>query len=132
MAGLTQMQYSVMVAFHVAIPATLWSQSARRSEMSRYTYAGRFQNPAENYIVKPVRGGFGIFVREDKRQSDGSIPPDRRCNGRLSKTFQDDFDAHETIEGVREFFEEDYDQYLEENHDSIVQMERYEAFQNER
>lgn len=100
--------------------------------MSRYSYAGPFTNPAENYIVKPVRGGFGIFVRTKDRRPDGSIPKDRRATGRLKRVFKESDDAHEYIQGVKEFFEEDYDQYLEENHDSIVQMERYEAFRNER
>lgn len=98
--------------------------------MSRYTYAGPFQNPTTGWIVKPVRGGFGIFTRATERRPDGSMPADRRHTSR--KVFKEEDDALEWIEGTREFFEEDYDAYLEENHDSIVQMERYEAFQNER
>lgn len=84
------------------------------------------------YIVKPVRGGFGIFVREDERRPDGSIPKDRRATGRCRKTFAEPEDAEQFIEDLREFFENDYDDYLEENHAELARMEQYEAFLNER
>lgn len=45
--------------------------------------------------------------------------------------FEDEDTANEWIESVAESFEEDYDNYLEENHDAIVQMERYEQWRNE-
>lgn len=40
-------------------------------------------------------------------------------------------DADELIEAVRERFDDDYEDYLDENRHSIAQMERYEAFMNE-
>lgn len=98
--------------------------------MSRYTYAGTYQNPTTDWIVKPVGKKFGIFIRSTERAEDGSIPPDRRHKSKL--LFEDDGDAAEYIEGMHESFEEDYDDYLEENRFEINQMERYEAFRNER
>lgn len=97
--------------------------------MSKYTYAGDFQNPTQDWIVKPVGKKFGIFIRSTKRREDGSIPADRRHSS--AKLFSDEEDAHEYILGMNEFFEEDYDQYLDENHEEIARMERYEAFRNE-
>lgn len=44
---------------------------------------------------------------------------------------QDWTDADELIENIRERFEEDYEDYLDENRHSIAQMERYEMFLNE-
>ena len=99
--------------------------------MSRYTYAGKFVNPTEGYIIKPVEGGYGLFLRHDERKADGSIPADRRLTGRSGQVFAEWEDAQEYIEGMAEFFEEDYDQYLEENRFELMQMERYEAFRDE-
>lgn len=98
--------------------------------MSRYTYAGRFQNPTTAWLVKPIEGKFGIFVRTDDREPDGSIPPDRRHTS--APLFDEAEEAEEYIEAKAEMFEEDYDDYLEENRFEIAQMERYEAFRNER
>lgn len=97
--------------------------------MSRYTYAGSFQNPTTGWIVKPVEDKFGVFVRSDERQADGSIVPDRRHTS--APLFDEPEDAAEYIDGMAEAFEEDYDDYLEENRHEIAQMERYEAFRNE-
>lgn len=97
--------------------------------MSRYTYAGDFQNPTTGWIIKPVGKKFGIFIRSTERADNGSIPADRRHTS--APLFASDDDAAEWIEGTAEFFEQDYDDYLEENHDSIAQMERYEAFRSE-
>lgn len=96
--------------------------------MSRYSYAGKFVNPTEGWFVKPVGKKFGIFIRQE-RKANGSAPPDRRHT--TAPLFAEHEDAVEYITDKREFFEEDYDAYLDENHDSIVAMERYEAFRNE-
>lgn len=98
--------------------------------MSRYTYAGTFQNPTTDWIVKPVDGKFGIFVRATEREEDGSMPADRRHTS--APLFDDSEEAAEYIDGKAEFFEEDYSEYLEENRYEINQMERYEAFMAER
>lgn len=97
--------------------------------MSRYTYAGEFKNPTEDFIVKPVGKKFAVFIRTKERDARGAIPADRRhSNGKL---FAEPEEAEEWIEGLREFFEEDFDDYLEENHDSIAAMDRYEQFKSE-
>ncbi len=96
--------------------------------MSRYTYAGKFINPTEGWYVKEVRGKFEIWIKFD-REEDGSAKADRRHNS--SPRFEEAEDAGEWIENTREFFEDDYENYLEENHDEIVAMERYEDFKNE-
>lgn len=97
--------------------------------MSRYSYAGPYRNPTEGYFVQAVREHFEIWIRHD-RESDGSCAADRKVKIRYNK-FEEYGDAMEAIAEMAEAFEEDYDQYLEENHYDIVQMERYEAFRNE-
>lgn len=97
--------------------------------MSRYTYAGTFQNPTTDWIVKSVGKQFGIFIRTPERAEDGSIAPDRKHKS--APLFDDSEDAQEYIDAKSDFFEEDYDEYLEENRYEINQMERYEAFRNE-
>jgi len=97
--------------------------------MSRYTYAGTFSNPTGNWIVKRVDDKFGIFVRSDERQEDGSIEPDRKHTS--APLFDEPEEAAEYIEGKAQDFEEDYDDYLEENRYEINRMEQYEAFRNE-
>lgn len=99
--------------------------------MSRYSYAGTFKNPAEGYYVKEVGDHYEIWVRYD-RESDRSARPDEplKKKGQVLK-FDEQEDAIESIESTREFFEEDYDSYLEENHLEISRMEAYEQFRNE-
>lgn len=97
--------------------------------MSRYTYAGPFQNPTDRFYVKAVGDHFEIYIRED-RASDGSAPPDRPHKGGMK--FPEAGDAAEWLEDERQGFEEDYDDYLEENRFEISQMERLEAFERER
>ena len=46
-------------------------------------------------------------------------------------TFGEAEDVEEWIANLSEFFEQDYDDYLEENRYEIVQMERYEMWKNE-
>lgn len=99
--------------------------------MSRYTYAGPFKNPTEGFFVKQQGQRFYVFIREDRR-ADGSCPADRKHNASWNKRgFEEACEAEETIEQLRESFEEDYDDYLNENHDDIVRMEQYENFRNE-
>ena len=97
--------------------------------MSRYNYAGKFVNPTEGFYVKPVGEHFEIWVRAD-RAPDGSAPADHKHTS--APEFEEHEDAQDWITGTAEFFEEDYDDYLEENRYEINMMERYEAFQNER
>jgi hypothetical protein len=96
------------------------------------SYHGVFKNPTEGFYVNVCPDGkYRVWIRED-RASDGSAPPDRLHNGKWNKEgFEEASDAEETIEAMRESFEEDYDDYLEENRYEIAQMERYEAFRNE-
>lgn len=114
--------------------------------MSRYTYAGEFSNPTQNFIVveNPDGEGFIIGVKQDAKAvlSDllnGVITMDEAnvLNSRgwrphtKGQMFEDDSDAHEWIEGTAEFFEQDYNDYLEENSFEICRMEQYEDFRNE-
>lgn len=98
--------------------------------MSRFTYAGSFQNPTTDWMVRPEGEKFAIYVRTTERAPDGSIPPDRRHTS--APLFDDEGEAFEWIESTHDAFEEDYDDYLEENRFEIARMERYEAFRNER
>lgn len=98
--------------------------------MSRYTYAGKFVNPTEGWYVKEAKDGlFEIWVRSD-RNADGSADPDHRHTS--APRFEDDGEAAEYISDMRDVAEQDYDDYLEENHDDIVRQERYEDWRNER
>jgi hypothetical protein len=99
--------------------------------MSRYSYAGEFKNPADRYFVKEVGERFQVWVRHD-READGSCPPDRPMNARGgTPTFDEADEAQDYIDSIREGFEEDYSDYLEEHRYEINLMERYEAFRNE-
>ena len=96
--------------------------------MSRYQYAGPFKNPTEGFFVKSVGEKWEIWIRFD-RESDGSCKADRRH--KTAPRFEDQGDALDWIDDLRQSVEEDYDQYLDEHHDEIAAMERYEAFRNE-
>lgn len=118
----------------------------RRRYMSKYTYAGDFVNPTADFGVQPNPVGEGyIVVVTETHQSiladllDGAIDEEEarirrermwrpHTNG---KVFDEAEDAEQWIESVAEAFEEDYDNYLEENHHAIAQMERYEMWRNE-
>src|SRR5262245_54691092 len=106
------------------------------TNMSR-TYEGDFVNPTEHMrvIENPdhERGGYIIGVVEycscgkpccSKPVTD--IRP--HTNG---KVFDEADDADDYLDNLREKAEQDYDDYLEENHDAIVQMERYEMWKRE-
>lgn len=116
--------------------------------MSQYSYEGDFINPAGSFIVVPnpneEKGGYIIAVKvstNDILQEliNGAITSEEAYNLRLkgwrphtnNTVFEDEDQAVEWIEGLEEFFEQDYEDYLEENHHSIVQMERYEMWRNE-
>ena len=92
------------------------------------TYAGPYRNPTEGFYVKQVGEHYEIWVRAD-RDSDGSAPPDHKHSS--APNFDEWEDASDYIRDLREHFEEDYDQYLDEHHDEIAAMERYENFCNE-
>jgi hypothetical protein len=101
--------------------------------MSRYSYEGTFKNPTEGFYVKGVVNDDGsehweIWIREE-RAADGSCPPDRQHSKK--EKFDDPEVAHDFILGTAEFFERDYESYVEENHYAIAQMERYEMFKRE-
>lgn len=98
--------------------------------MSRYSYAGNFKNPADNYFVKEVGDHFEVWVRSDRR-ANGSAPADRKARFRGRNRFDEHEDAADYIASIGEFFENDYSDYLEENRYELAQMERYEAFRNE-
>ena len=76
---------------------------------------------------------------KDERPCDCGCP---NCKGKITETrrhslhnktpgYEDYSDAEDHIQSIEEFFEEDYENYLEENHDEIVRMERYEDWRNE-
>lgn len=96
--------------------------------MSRYIYAGPYRNPTEGMYVRPVGEKFEIWVRSD-RAEDGSAPPDHKHTS--APSFEDEGEAHEWLDDLAAFYEEDYDQYLDEHHDEIVAQERYENWRNE-
>lgn len=82
--------------------------------MSRYTYAGKFVNATEGWFVKPVSDHFEIWVRSTERNPDGSIDPDRPHTSKRARRFEDEDDAHQYIEDMRQQSEEDYDEYRNE------------------
>lgn len=96
--------------------------------MSRYSYAGEFRNPADSYFVKPVDEHFEVWVRSE-RAKDGSAEADRPHN--RAPKFDGAEDAEEYIDHIRETFEEDYSDYLEENHAELARMDAWEAFKRE-
>lgn len=112
--------------------------------MSRYTYEGKFMNPTEGFHAQETREGIGyVWVRE-RVKCDCGCPNCKHYNevDRLHTMHGDPEhpvkgfeggaeEAEEWIEAQREFFEEDYDNYLEEHHDDIVRQERYEQWRNE-
>lgn len=117
--------------------------------MSRYSYAGPFRNPTEDWKVIPNPQGEGYvwgipitdkeivdFIRDERYQEAKELQELKDSTGgyRLhtkNQVFEEEEEAIESLEALEEFFEEDYDQYLEENHHEIVQMERYEQWRNE-
>jgi hypothetical protein len=122
--------------------------------MSRYSYAGPFTNPTSGFSVKTVgEVAEDMQLRDPKSGEIAEADLERYCiavevvcdcphsccsRPVLGHRFHDSApffdeseDASDWIEAQAEFFEQDYDDYLEENRHSIVQMERYEAFMNE-
>lgn len=98
------------------------------------TYAGPFKNPTEGFTVEPTEDGkYRIVV--DVICECGSDCCSRPKTGTRQHTSAPLFDEYEDaiqwLEDLREYFEEDYDQYLDENHLEIARMEAYEDFRNE-
>lgn len=103
--------------------------------MSRYTYVGDFQNPADSYFVKFINDKYQVWVKEQNRCDCGcpnckAVVESERPSNPL-KEFADHEEADQYIESVQELFEEDYEQYCEENHYEIAQQERYDMWRNE-
>jgi len=103
--------------------------------MSRYTYAGPFTNPTTNFMVLPNPQGDGYIIGVRQFCECGAaccsrpeLEPRPHTEGRV---FEEAEDAGDWIESTAEFFERDYEDYLEENSHSIRQMELYEQFKNE-
>lgn len=111
---------------------------------------GPFKNPTEGWKVIPNPnddvGGYVIgvpitdkeLVEMMRYNSEGAQrllqERDKNDGYRLhtnGKVFQDEDDAHEYVNHLEEFYERDYDDYLEENHVEIARMERYEMWRNE-
>ena len=107
--------------------------------MSSYSYAGNFENPADSFNAieitdGPNAGKFYIAIAENTGNGDGSIElrPHTMHGDNLDQSLFDDWDsADEWIEGTAQRFEEDYEQYLEENHDELARMDEYEQWRNE-
>lgn len=97
--------------------------------MSRYTYAGPYRNPTEGFYVKTVGDKFEVWLHFN-READGSAQPDRKHTS--APSFDEAEDAGQYIEDLHSFFEDDYSDYLEENHSELAAQDRYEAFLNER
>lgn len=108
--------------------------------MSKYTYAGDFVNPTDTWRVastpdatKPE--GYAYFIEchhRETREIDGVVGTFEYWAPHTGGyTFDTAEEANEFVDQVQEDFEEDYENYLEENHDAIVQMERYEMWRNE-
>jgi hypothetical protein len=122
--------------------------------MSRFTYAGPYRNPTSDWVV--MRVGEVVQSLEDRGLLEGEIAEgdlDKFCIAvkdfcacgepccskpllgyrfHTSAKFFDEFeDADAYVEAQADFFEADYDQYLEENRHAIVQMELYEMHMRE-
>lgn len=109
------------------------------------SYYGEFKNPVQvgewRVASRPCAvtdenpEGVEYFVevfREEEREIDGVSGTFSYWKPHTSTmTWVDQEDCYEWIEAMEQRYEDDYDQYLEENHDSIVQMERYEMWRNE-
>lgn len=90
------------------------------------------KNPANDYTVIAAPDGVGYVIGVNRYCECGAaccshpiVEVTPHTNGRI---FEDEDEAYDWIEAVKERFEEQYDEYLQENHDAIVQQERYEAF----
>lgn len=107
--------------------------------MSRYSYAGPYKNPAQDFYVDqdPRDGLFYVYLTEEVHCQCGSdeclgtASHKRKHRGKWNVGFEEAGDAHEVIDQIHQSFDEDYESYLEENRYEIVQMERYEQFRNE-
>lgn len=103
--------------------------------MSRYSYEGSpHEATAAWRVASAVEDGAEYYFIEVPRPCDCGCP---KCKGVVYRPhtngmrFEEASDAHEWMEGVQEFLDNDYEQYAEENSYAIAQMERYEQFRNE-
>jgi hypothetical protein len=121
--------------------------------VSRYTYAGPFTNPTLGWqaIENPDTsvGGWVVgipitndeivsLMRHDVRAASELLALKDQTGGyrlhtagKVFKGEDAEDQAMEYINDLEQFFEEDYDQYLEENSHEICRMERYEQWRNE-
>jgi len=103
--------------------------------MSRYSYAGGFQNPTDEYNVEANPNGEGFILTVNVYCECGEPCCSKPKTGTRPHTngavFEDEDQAYEYLESLRDRFEEDYDDYLEENRHAIVQAELYEMWRNE-
>lgn len=118
--------------------------------MSRYTYAGDFQNPTHNLTVVPNPEGDGegfilaikvstdeilrSLLREEITKEEAVLMRERGWrphSGKRKLHFEEEDEAYEYIEFLEESFERDYDEYLEENRYELHRMELYELWRNE-
>ena len=107
--------------------------------MSKYTYAGNFVNPTKDFFPKQKEGDtdsegkWYIAVKTYcECGQECCSKPETGDRPHTNNILFDEYDeASEWIEGVAESFEDDYEQYLDENSHSIVQMELYELWRNE-
>jgi hypothetical protein len=106
--------------------------------MSRYTYVGKFVNPVEGMGYELGDDDKYYITVEDSSPCPHCGKPEvttRRHSMHGEKGDRQGFDEAEDaidwLEGTREAFEDDYDNYLEEHHDDIVAQERWENFRNE-
>ena len=102
--------------------------------MARFSYDGPFRNPAENLGVF-LDPNDGLYYRGRKVPCECGCP---NCTATLlvkanpnDEGSEDAGDVAEAIDDEAEFFEQDYDQYLDENHHAIARMEAYEMWRNE-
>jgi hypothetical protein len=101
--------------------------------MSRYNYAGPFTNPAENMGVFYDEED-GLYYPAIKKYCDCGCPNCKSWEWTKKPNTEGCDDPSDIIDGIeadREFFENDYDQYLEENHYELARMDAYEMWRNE-
>ncbi len=99
------------------------------------TYHGIYVNPTTDWRVTLNDETGKYFIEVPERCECGSECCSKPILSWRPHTkglqFDEQDEADDWIESVSEKSEADYDQYLEENHHEIAQMERYEMWRNE-
>jgi hypothetical protein len=98
-----------------------------------------FVGPCPNFrdgdwqVAPDADGNYFIWVKETSRGPAQGLKNVewRKHSAKWNDGSMDPDQLEETIDAMQERIEEQYDQYLEENHFEIAQMERYEAFMRE-